>query len=148
MTLTLQEISDRLEIQDLLFHYADSIDQKRFDDLYDVFSEDAHVDYSVFGGSVGNREETIAFLKKAMPMFPNTQHSNANVQIKVEGDRATGRVMCFNPQEMPLPDGGSQVFMLGLWYVDEYVRTDAGWRIHRRVEEKSWVLNTPDFMKL
>jgi hypothetical protein len=55
MTLTLQEISDRLEIQDLLFQYADAIDQKRFDDLYDVFSEDAHVDYSVFGGSVGNR---------------------------------------------------------------------------------------------
>ncbi len=36
----------------------------------------------------------------------------------------------------------------GLWYVDEYVRTPAGWRIRRRVEEKSWVFNTPDFMKL
>jgi len=38
--------------------------------------------------------------------------------------------------------------MLGLWYVDEYVRTKAGWRIRKRVEEKSWVFNTPDFMKL
>jgi hypothetical protein len=148
MTLSLQEMSDRFEIQDLLYRYADSIDQERFDELYDVFAEDAHIDYSVFGGSVGDREHTIAFLKKAMPMFPNTQHSNANAQIKVDGDRATGRVMCFNPQEMPLPGGGSQVFMLGLWYVDEYVRTKAGWRIRRRVEEKSWVFNTPDFMKL
>ena len=148
MTLSLQEISDRMEIQDLLYHYADAIDQERFDDLYEVFAEDAHIDYSVFGGSVGDREHTIAFLKKAMKMFPNTQHSNANAQIKVDGDRATGRVMCFNPQEIPLPGGGSQVFMLGLWYVDEYVRTSAGWRIRRRVEEKSWVFNTPDFMKL
>jgi hypothetical protein len=37
--------------------------------------------------------------------------------------------MCFNPQEIRLPGGGSQVFMLGLWYVDEYVRTKVGWRI-------------------
>ena len=73
------------------------IDGKRFDELYEVFSEDAHVDYSVFGGSVRERDHTIAFLKKAMPMFPNTQHSNANAQIVVDGDRATGRVMCFNP---------------------------------------------------
>ena len=139
MTLSLQEISDRFEIQDLLYRYAEVIDGKRFDELYDVFSEDAHIDYSVFGGSVGNRDHTIEFLKKAMPMFPNTQHSNANAQIAVKGDTATGRVMCFNPQEIPLPGGGSQVFMLGLWYVDEYVRTPKGWRIRKRVEEKSWV---------
>ena len=49
---------------------------------------------------------------------------------------------------MNLPDGGSQVFMLGLWYVDEYRRTPQGWRICRREEEKSWVFNTPDFMQL
>ncbi len=148
MTLSLQEISDRLEIQDLLFRYAELIDGKRFDELVDVFSEDAHVDYSAFGGSVGDRAETIAFLKKAMPLFPNTQHSNANIQIRVEGDRGTGRVMCFNPQEMTLPDGGTQVFLLGLWYVDEYVRTEAGWRIRRRSEEKSWTFNVPGFMNL
>ena len=151
MTLSLQEISDRMEIQDLLYQYADAIDSRRFDELNDVFADDAHIDYSAFGGSVGNREETIAFLKKAMPMFVNTQHSNANVQIRVEGDNGTGRVMCFNPQEIPLPEGqggGTQVFMLGLWYVDEYVRTSAGWRIRRRHEEKSWVFNVPDFLSV
>ncbi|MDH3727132.1 MAG: nuclear transport factor 2 family protein [Myxococcales bacterium] len=31
----------------------------------------------------------------------------------------------------------------GLWYVDEYRRTDAGWRISRRIEEKSYVFNMP-----
>ena len=149
MPLSLQEISDRLEIQDLLYRYAELIDGKRFQELRDeVFHADAHVDYSAFGGSVGNREETIAFLAKAMPLFPHTQHLNANVQIRVDGDTATGRVMCLNPQEMNLPGGGTQVFLLGLWYVDEYRRTDAGWRIYRRCEEKSWVFNTPDFMKL
>ena len=149
--LSLQEISDRLEIQDLCFRYAEIIDSKNFDALReDVFTEDAWIDYGVFGGSVGQLEETIDFLKSAMTaeVFPAHQHLNANVQIKVDGDRASGRVMCFNPQEMALPDGGRQLFMLGLWYVDAYRRTAAGWRIEKRVEEKSWVFNTPDFMQL
>lgn len=147
MTLSIQEISDRFEIQDLCYRYADIIDQKRFDELRDVFSEDAHIDYSVFGGAVGNREEIIAFLKEALSIFPNTQHLNANIQIEIDGDNARGRVMCFNPQELDLGESGKTTFMLGLWYVDKYRRTEAGWRITERLEEKSWTFNTPDFMQ-
>jgi hypothetical protein len=33
--------------------------------------------------------------------------------------------------------------MCGLWYVDEYRRAEAGWRISRRVEERSYVFNPP-----
>jgi hypothetical protein len=48
--------------------------------------------------------------------------------------------------QMGLPDGTSQVFFLGLWYLDEYRRTADGWRICRREEQKSWVFNTPDIL--
>jgi hypothetical protein len=143
--LTLQEISDRLEIQVLVNRYAQIIDAKEFDLLREeVFCEDAHIDYSVFGGSKGDLESTIEFLHKAMQLFPNTQHLNANIQIQLDGDKATGRVMCLNPQEMKLPDMEEHLFFCGLWYVDEYRRTEKGWRIARRVEEKSFVLNAPD----
>jgi len=148
--LSQQELSDRFEIQDLCYRYAEIIDSKDFDALREeVFTEDAHIDYSVFGGSVGGLEETIAFLEQAMTreIFPAHQHLNANLQIRVDGDEASGRVMCFNPQEMAL-EGGNRLFMVGLWYVDKYVRTGRGWRIRERVEEKSWVFNTPDFLQL
>lgn len=141
MTLSLQEMSDRFEIQDLIYNYAAIIDEKRFDDLRHVFTEDAHIDYSAVGGPVGNRDEIISFLHKVMGMFPNHQHLNANLQIEIEGDDATGRVMCFNPQEISKPDGTTHIFMVGLWYVDEYRRTEAGWRISKRIEEKSYVFN-------
>ena len=146
--LSQQEISDRFEIQDLVFRYAHLIDTRQFDQLRDVFTEDAFVDYSVYGGSVGNLETTIEFLEQAVTreLFPNCQHLNANVQVTLDGDAASGRVMCFNPMEMNLPGGDSQTYMLGLWYVDEYRRTADGWRICRRVEEKCWAFNTPDFM--
>ncbi len=49
---------------------------------------------------------------------------------------------------MELGEQGKPVFFLGLWYVDEYVRTGRGWRISRRVEEKSWVFNAPELLKL
>lgn len=146
--LSQQELSDRFEIQDLCYRYAQIIDAKDFDALRsDVFTEDAHIDYSVYGGSVGGLEETISFLHEAMTtgVFPAHQHLNANIQITVDGDTASGRVMCFNPQEMVLPEG-NQLFMLGLWYIDKYRRTESGWRMCERVEEKSWAFNTPDFM--
>ena len=53
--LSQQELSDRFEIQDLVLHYAHLIDSKQIERLRgDVFTEDAYIDYSVFGGSVGD----------------------------------------------------------------------------------------------
>ncbi len=148
--LSLQEISDRLEIQDLVWRYSEIIDAKDFDKLRDdVFTPDAFIDYSTFGGSKGDLETTIEFLHKAMKIFPAHQHLNANIQVKLHGDTATGRVMCFNPQELAAKEGDDEghIFFCGLWYIDEYLRTDAGWRITNRVEEKSYVFNRPEFMK-
>lgn len=152
--LTLQEISDRLEIQDLAWRYSEIIDAKDFDQLREeIFTPDAFIDYSAFGGSKGDLETTIAFLHKAMKIFPAHQHMNGNHQIKLGAGEpagsATGRVMCFNPQVLPPGKGEDEehIFFCGLWYVDEYVRTDAGWRIKNRVEEKSYVFNAPEFMK-
>ena len=149
--LSQQELSDRFEIQDLVFHYAHLIDSKRFDALReDVFTADAHIDYGAMGGSVGDLEETITFLKASVTneLFPNTQHLNANVQLQLQGAESTGRVLCFNPMAMRLGEPSPQPFFLGLWYVDTYRRTDKGWRIAKRAEEKSWVFNLPDFMNL
>lgn len=148
--LSQQELSDRFEIQDLCYRYAELIDSKDFDALRaEIFTADAHIDYSVFGGSVGGLEDTIDFLKQALTkeLFPVHQHLNANLQVRLQGDEASGRIMCFNPQQISLGEEKSQVFMLGLWYLDKYVRTPQGWRIGERIEEKSWVFNTPDFMQ-
>jgi hypothetical protein len=149
--LSQQEMSDRFEIQDLCYRYAELVDTRNFDALAtDVFTADAHIDYSELGGSVGNLQDTISFLKQALTpeTFPSHQHLNGNIQIKLEGDTASGRVMLFNPQEMSLPGGGTQIFVCGLWYLDKYVRTPAGWRMQERVEEKSYVFNAPDFLNL
>jgi len=147
MSLSVEEMSDRFELQDLCYRYAQLIDERDFQQLHSVFTPDAHIDYSAMGGAVGGLVDTIAFLEDAMTIFASFQHLNSNLQFSVTGDTATGRVMCFNPMELELEGGEIHSFMLGLWYNDEYVRTPQGWRIAKRSEEKSWMLNEPDFMK-
>ena len=46
MPLSLQQISDRIEIHDLLVRYSHAIDTRNFDALDQVFTPDAFIDYS------------------------------------------------------------------------------------------------------
>ncbi|MGE2712525.1 nuclear transport factor 2 family protein [Mycolicibacterium litorale] len=132
--LSLAEISDRLEIQQLMVDYSSAIDQRRFDDLDRVFTPDAYIDYRATGGVDGRYPEVKKWLAEVLPNFPAYSHLVGNFDVKVSGDSATSRTICFNP--MVLGGDASQVYFVGLWYVDEFVRTADGWRMTRRVEEK------------
>ncbi|MCV7179115.1 nuclear transport factor 2 family protein [Mycolicibacterium sphagni] len=131
--LSLEEISDRLEIQQLLVDYSTAIDSRRFDDLDRVFTADAHIDYTELGGIAGTYPDVKVWLSEVLPNFPAYFHMLGNFDIRVDGDKATSRTILFNP--MALGDNG-QVMFCGLWYDDEFIRTAEGWRMTRRVESK------------
>lgn len=132
--LSLEEISDRLEIQQLLVDYSTAIDNRRFDDLDTVFTEDAYIDYRAMGGIDGRYPEVKAWLAEVLPNFPAYSHMLGNLSITFSGDTASSRVICFNP--MVLDGDQKQVLFCGLWYDDEFLRTPQGWRLTRRVETK------------
>ena len=67
--LSLEEISDRMEIQQLLVDYSTAIDQRRFDDLDRVFTPDAYIDYRALGGIDGRYPEVKEWLSKVLPSF-------------------------------------------------------------------------------
>ena len=71
-----------------------------------------------------------------------------NIEIKLNGDIATTRTACFNPMEVKLGEGKSQVMFLGLWYVDKLVRTTEGWRMAERVEEQCYNHNAPGTVRV
>ena len=141
--LSLAEISDRLEIQQLLTDYATAIDRRRFADLDRIFTADAYIDYRAMGGIDGPYPQVKAWLAEVLPNFPAYYHLIGNFDIRLAGDTATGRTMCFNPMQIsggPIgqepSDQGSQILFCALWYDDEFVRTPDGWRMTRRVETK------------
>jgi hypothetical protein len=142
--LELQEISDRLELMDLMVRYSHAVDNRAWSDFDNVFTPDAVIDYTVFGGPRGTVAEIKDYLGSTMSQFPAFQHLISNPELAIDGDYATGRTMCFNPMGVARPEGESgepRIFFCGLWYLDKFVRTEEGWRIAERVEEKSWVHN-------
>ena len=136
--MTPEEISDRLEIEQVMVKYVWALDAKEFDALRDVFTADAQVDYTESGGIAGPATEFIPWVAKMLSAFPMTQHLLMNVDITLDGDRATARSACYNPMGAATREGPLHHFFIGIEYHDEIVRTADGWRIARRVEKQRW----------
>ena len=142
-TLSLEQISDRIEIDDLLIRYTVAIDTKDWELLDTVFTPDAKVDYTTSGDIKGDYPEVRAWLAKVLSSFKMTQHLIGNSVVEIEGDTAKARTMVFNPMGTDDGGGGLRMFYVGAWYVDTLVRTDAGWRIADRFEEQAFFDSSP-----
>jgi hypothetical protein len=136
-----QELSDRLEIQDLITAYSYAIDFHEFDDLDDIFTPDATLDFTATGGIVGPLPEVKAWLASVLGHFGGHQHLVATSAVDLAGDTATARTICHNP--MWFADPAQPPLFVGLWYVDSLVRTAQGWRIASRVQQKGYLHGLP-----
>lgn len=136
--LSQQEISDRLEITDVLLRYTHAVDSLNWDLFRQCFTPDAVIDYTCFGGPRDTLEPVTEFLAQNMPNWLSMQHMIGPPLIEVTGDEATARTICYNPMGFDR-NGETGVLVCGLWYVDRLRRTDDGWKITERVEERSYV---------
>jgi hypothetical protein len=143
MPLSQAELSDRIEINDLLVRYTTAIDTKDWALLDTCFTPDADVDYVSSGGIAGKYPEVRSWLEKALGLFDVTIHAITNSTITLDGDRARGKTLVTNPMSIvdqskkDEPGGGRTIFTVYAYYLDELVRTDAGWRIAKRFEEQA-----------
>lgn len=140
--LSLQNMSDRFEIQDLLTRYCTAIDSRNWAALDDIFTPDAIIDYTEAGGARGTLSEIKIYLEKALEQFSNMQHMISAPDLTIDGDTATARSILFNPMVVER-DGAPHTFFVGMWYCDDLVRTEQGWRISHRREELSYFHNLP-----
>lgn len=141
-TLSIAEISDRIEIGDLLTRYTVAIDTKDWNLLDTCFTPDAKVDYTTSGGTKGDYPDVRRWLEKALAPFTMTMHFISNSTVDLEGDRAKARTYVINPMGTPRPDGSLHIFTVGAYYDDELVRTAEGWRISNRFEEQAYMEGT------
>ena len=91
--MDVQEVADRLEIQELLAKYARGVDRKQFELWKDVFTADAVLDYSNVGHAPGPRDEVIAYFAAALAHVPMTQHFVSNVECEFEADGDSAKVL-------------------------------------------------------
>ncbi len=103
------EISDRLEIQQLLVDYSTAIDTRRFDDLDAVFTQDAYIDYTALGGIEGRYPEVKAWLAEVLPNFPMYAHMLGNFSVRIDGDTASSRTILLQPDGARRREGTGDV---------------------------------------
>jgi len=148
-TLSLREVSDRIQIHDLLTRYTAAIDEKDWVLLDTCFTPDAHLDYTSAGGVAGDYPKVRAWLEAALAPFRMTVHYITNSRVELAGDRATARTAVLNPMGFANPDGSLHQFTVGAYYNDELVRTEEGWRIARRIEEQAFMEGTlPEALRI
>jgi hypothetical protein len=120
------DAEDRLDILNVMALYGHVIDARAWDRVHEVVTEDAEFDSSALGpgggGSRAGLENVVAFWRTA-PHPP--AHHFANAYIYEED----GEVRSLS--KWVIADGHGGIF--GGDYHDVWRKTDAGWRIRKRV---------------
>jgi hypothetical protein len=119
------------EIRQVKYRYLRCVDQKLWDDLADVFTPDATVDYGtrVYGKplKISGRDEIIAFFRAKLGPGVITVHAAGQPEITVDGDAATGR---WRFEDKVIATEHRVVIVGAAFYQDRYERGgDGRWRI-------------------
>jgi 3-phenylpropionate/cinnamic acid dioxygenase small subunit len=122
------ESSDVQDISEVLVRYATGIDRRDWPLFRTVFTDDCALDYGEIGTWHGVDAVT-DFMVAAHEMAGHTLHRITNQAVAVDGDSATARA--YVDALIMSQDNRSGVNAAG-YYDDEFVRTDAGWRLARR----------------
>lgn len=145
--LTLEEMSDRFLIEDVILEEAAAIDERDWDRWEETYVADAKIDWSGNGGAKGDpkviRAWASSVLSEANFPYPQYQHYCTNFRIRVDGDAATSRHLQIIPISVVSPGGGRQIAFSGIWFEDELVRSADGWKISARREFRAWQHNFP-----
>jgi hypothetical protein len=124
----LQELADRADLADLLSRQGLWLDDQRFDDAANIFTEDAVVHTQ--GGQSQGLKALTAQARRVHADFAATQSVTSGVLIDIDGDRATVRanLIATFVRDAAAPE---PAFMIGERYRFEAVRTSQGWRFSR-----------------
>jgi hypothetical protein len=130
--------TDRLAVADLVHVYAAAVDDRRFDDVVELFSETAELrlpdpPHALDPVIVKQGRPGVAEAMAALRAVQRTEHAIVGEVYAAGPDPgyALGRITCVAHHWTGTADGGTDV-VWHLRYDDEYVRTPVGWRIHGR----------------
>ena len=118
------DIADRLELHELPGRYGDAIDDRDWDRLDRIFTDDAVFDLTDLGVPLLEGLDRIKEFMDVEAQHPRT-HTMTNVYVDETGDgvKLNFRIIALL--------GQGKVGTAS--YYDDVVKTDAGWRVKHRV---------------
>ena len=135
----LQQVADRLEIQEVAYRYITALDTRDADMYVSVFTEDAEYDIEaqvvhghkelrdIIAGLQRSREATIAAGKPVVDLY----HTNLNPQIELIS-ATEARFQAYWQTLRKGDDNSMRIGGMGRIF-DTLVKTKAGWKIKKRV---------------
>lgn len=129
-------LDDKHAIEQVYNRYCDIIDAKAFDRLDEVFTWDCVGDYRSTNGKIQEGlAPLIAHVTRGMGPGSDcgaTHHNVCNLRLAVSGDRAKSRMHFYAVHE-GINHYEGQTYTCWGQYEDDWIRTDAGWRVSRRL---------------
>lgn len=123
----IQELRDIEALKTLKARYCHLVDARQWEELAQLFVEDAVCDYGFFGTFTGRKNIIEGFFKGAVSAASSFMvHMVHNPVIEVNGDRATAK-WYLTAQTTHKPSGQA-VWAMGI-YDDCFLRGDVGWQI-------------------
>ena len=146
-TEQVQRLVDHDEIASLVYRLAAVLDDRRFDDMRQLFVGEATV--RTPGGTAEGREALVAQARRNHPLDEPSQHVITNVLTDLVDDRAEVRANLIVHFASPAARDASLpappiAYALGEVYRFDVVRTSQGWRFSRIETSPVWISGSPD----
>ncbi len=143
---TIRALADRLAIEDTLARYCRGIDRCDAEELAQVFTEDARIDY---GDGAKPRDQTIDELMAGLGAMRLTQHNIGNVICRIDGDSAKAETYCVALHILPGQPGEQNdiELVVGGRYLDTLVKREGIWLITERLYIMDWNRQGPATMQ-
>jgi hypothetical protein len=131
-------VADRLAVADLVHLYAAAVDDRRFDDVVELFTETAELrlpdpPHQLDPLVVRHGRAGVRAAMDALAGIERTEHAIVGevYAASSEPDYALGRITCI-AHHWSRHDAQLTDVVWHLRYDDEYLRTKMGWRINGR----------------
>lgn len=134
--IKLEEVADRLEIEQIVNAYALHIDFHEIEEWVNLFTPDAFFDETEFETGVHVGHDAIrAYGNELKAIVAHASHLMSNLVIR-DLTKTTARGIVFALVEAQMKTGERSRYQVR--YVDDYVKKDDGWKFSKRVLLKSF----------
>ncbi|MGW4767208.1 nuclear transport factor 2 family protein [Nocardia sp. NPDC004278] len=127
-------VADRIEIADLFTRYARLLDEKRWDDVDTIFTDDVAVHSP--RAQLRGIDKVVDYMRQAEVAGEHAQHMTNDLLVNVNVDQATASA---NSLVYFYRDGQPPHQTSGLRLACTVVRTAAGWRISETQTMLAWM---------
>jgi hypothetical protein len=149
----LQALLDRAAISDTVTAYATGLDRRDWALYRSIFCDALEMEFSSVGIRAGAYDAD-AWVRSAQTLFAGfsaTQHTSTNHVHTLRGDSAS----CVSSMQAehfvaPGPEiaAGAERWTIGGYYVNELVRTPAGWKLRRVALHVTWTTGNPEVSRV